>query len=44
VKLSRYNTDSRQDAAIDDVAFRIYWQARGLLAARELSGRTRGHR
>lgn len=31
VKLSRYNTDTMQDAAIDDAAFRIFWQARGLL-------------
>lgn len=31
VKLSRYNTDTMQDAAIDDVAFKIFWQARGLL-------------
>ena len=31
VKLSRYNVDTMQDAAIDDAAFRIFWQARGLL-------------
>jgi hypothetical protein len=31
VKLSRYNIDTMADAAIDDAAFRIFWQARGLL-------------
>jgi hypothetical protein len=31
VKLSRYNIDTMQDVAIDDAAFRIFWQARGLV-------------
>ena len=31
VKLSRGNIDSMQDVAIDDAAFRLYWQPRGLV-------------